>query len=340
MYPLKASTKTLVPHFVIWGLLLLAPMFIRIPPHQEMDFTNLPGYVFFGMNLLNIGLFYLVANIIYPRYMNRKMWWLFALLAGSALVVVYLIKMAVIRFGFPDIPRDFNTIRFAFFSTFLFLVAAIIYQAIRDNIRRNRELREAREAQLITELKFLRSQVSPHFLFNVLTNLVSLARSGSKQLEPSLIMLSDLMRYMLYDSAEKKVTIAGEMQYLKSYIELQKLRFGDDVNIEADFDIDDQQEHLAIEPMLLIPFVENAFKHGVGWIDKPAISIHLSLSQGILGLSVRNRYNEQERSGDPHSGIGLANVQSRLNLMYPGRHLLSRQRIDDSYFVHLSLELL
>lgn len=327
MFSIPAKYKSIWPHIAIWGFLLIATAFIRIPPHQEIDFTTLPGFVFFGMNLLNIGLFYVNAYFLYPRFMNKRQWWLFLILAFGTLGLLLLLKITVIKKGFPAIPLDSNTWRFAFFSTSVFLIASIIYRVILGNIRRNKELREIQAAKLMTELKFLRSQISPHFLFNVLTNLVSLARTGSKQLEPSLIMLADLMRYMLYDSAEKKVTIASELQYLTSYIQLQQLRFGDDVDIITDYQIADQQDLLAIEPMLLIPFVENAFKHGVGWIEKPAIDIRLTLNAGLLNLIVQNRFNDQQDSKDPNSGIGLTNVQTRLQLMYPGKHTLSLQKI-------------
>jgi sensor histidine kinase YesM len=350
MFSTPARLRPIWPHIAIWGFLLIVPAFIRIPPHKEVDFTNLPGSIFFGMNLLNIGLFYLNAYFFYPRLMNKRQWWLYVILATGSLGLLFLFKITVIRNWFAAIPLDSNTWRFAFFSTFVFLIASIIYRAILGNIRRNKELREIQSEKLMTELKFLRSQISPHFLFNVLTNLVSLARTGSKKLEPSLIMLADLMRYMLYESAEKKVTMDSELRYLKSYIQLQQLRFGDDVQIVTDYEIADRQDLLAIEPMLLIPFVENAFKHGVGWIEKPAIGIRLSLSGGILDLLVHNKFNDQEDSKDPNSGIGLTNVQTRLQLMYPGKHTLSLQKIaappapttspgDNTYSVHLTIDL-
>jgi two-component system, LytTR family, sensor kinase len=339
MRSIPVRVKQILPHIVVWALLLIIPAFIRIPPHKEVDFTSLPGAFFWAVNISGIGLFYLNAFFLYPRFMNRRHWWIYLFTIPAILGLLYFIKIAIIKEAFPAIPLDGNTCRFAFFTAVPFILASIIYRVVLDNAGREKKLKEIRANQLTTELKFLRSQVSPHFLFNVLTNLVSLARTGSDQLEPSLIRLADLMRYMLYESSEKKVTIAGELQYLKSYIQLQQLRFGGDVIIVTNFEMDEEQERMVIEPMLLIPFVENAFKHGIGWIEKPAITINIKLMDGVLDLTVQNRFNEHEKSKDLHSGIGLANVQTRLNLLYPGKHSLSQQKIADSYYVHLTIDL-
>jgi len=339
MRSIPIKIRPLLPHIAIWSLLLLVPAFIRIPHHSEADFTDLPAGFFLSVNLSSITLFYLNAFFLYPRFMNRRYWAFYLLSILAILGAFYGIKLMLIARLFPAIPIDANTKRFAFFSAFPFILASIIYRIVIDNISREKKLKEIQANQLLTELKFLRSQVSPHFLFNVLTNLVSLARTGSDQLEPSLIRLADLMRYMLYDSGEKKVTIAGELQYLKSYIQLQELRFGDEVTIVTTFETDEAGERMLIEPMLLIPFVENAFKHGVGWIERPAISITIRLADGVLDLMLQNRFNEQEQSKDARSGIGLTNVRSRLDLLYPGKHTLALQKINDTYSVHLKIDL-
>ncbi|WP_431217545.1 sensor histidine kinase [Puia sp. P3] len=122
-----------------------------------------------------------------------------------------------------------------------------------DRFRAEREQKERQATELLTELKFLRSQISPHFLFNVLTNLVSLARKKSDSLEPALIKLSELLRYMLYDTQGKKVPLQTEVEYLNNYLDLQRLRFGNDVDIDSRIEADDEAMAYTIEPMLLIP---------------------------------------------------------------------------------------
>lgn len=191
---------------------------------------------------------------------------------------------------------------------------------------------------LKTELAFLKSQVSPHFMFNVLNNMVALARKGSDQLEPSLIKLSSLLRYMLYESDQETVPLQKEMDYLNSYIDLQRQRFGRKVSIDVDFsEVDSSYE---IPAMLLIPFVENAFKHGTGFIKDPQISIRLKTNNGLLDLEVRNKYSTDDLEvKDKASGIGLPNTIRRLNLLYGNKQELSISKENGWFNVSLKIQL-
>jgi LytS/YehU family sensor histidine kinase len=168
--------------------------------------------------------------------------------------------------------------------------------------------------------------------------MVALARLRSDKLEPSLIKLSGLMRYMLYESDEEKVPLSKEIEYVASFIDLQKLRFGQDMIIQVN--MDGKEDYHLIEPMLLIPFVENAFKHGTGMIDHPEIDISLEVNRELLDFRVRNRYNgESSEVKDKTSGIGLTNVIRRLNLLYEHRHILSIKKEDGWFEVSLQLKL-
>ena len=169
-----------------------------------------------------------------------------------------------------------------------------------------------------------------------MNSLASLARKKSDLLEPVIIKMSDLLRYMLYDSDEKKVPISKEANYLRSYVELQQLRFGQNVRIDLDIDI--QNENFALEPMLLIPFVENAFKHGTGLIKAPFITILLHSSENKLKFVVTNRYtNAANDTKDGNSGIGLANVNRRLELLYPDLHQLEIHTENHLFVADLTL---
>jgi LytS/YehU family sensor histidine kinase len=142
------------------------------------------------------------------------------------------------------------------------------------------------------------------------------------------------MRYMLYDTQGKKVALTKEIEYLQSYIELQKLRFGSEIAINTVMELEEETVHYTIEPMLLIPFVENAFKHGVAQIN-----IQLSVKNGQLTFDVTNRFDhENTTSKDENSGIGLTNVRSRLDLLYKDRHTLLIR--DDNNLFHVTLTLM
>jgi LytS/YehU family sensor histidine kinase len=167
--------------------------------------------------------------------------------------------------------------------------------------------------------------------------MVALARQKSDLLEPSLIKLSDLLRYMLYGPGKEKLRMSDEIDYLKSYIELQQLRFGDSVQLLLD--IKNEDADCFIEPMLLVPFVENAFKHGIGAMPQPFINIQLVTQNKQLLFRVTNNYNKDQLSKDNSPGIGIKNVKNRLNLLYPGRHNLSIEDTREQYQVTLNLSL-
>jgi LytS/YehU family sensor histidine kinase len=209
---------------------------------------------------------------------------------------------------------------------------------IKDRTKADRLAREKETENLKTELSLLRSQASPHFMFNVLNNMVALARKKSDLLEPSLLKFSSLMRYMLYETDEEKVALDKEIDYLQSYIDLQQQRFGNHVKLEVN--LKPTEQHYEIEPMLLIPFVENAFKHGTGMIDEAHIIIDLNVINGMLEFVVKNKYNPVSvEIKDKTSGIGLSNVRRRLNLLYGPKHQLIITKQDNWFTASLKLNL-
>ncbi len=333
--PQKRRLINIALHVLVWAAYLFVP-YLFAPDNHVTDTTIVPYSLFTVVNLINIALFYFNALFLSPRFYDKQKKLLYFLLVLVAFVVFSVLKIQVVAVCYKAFANYAFVDRFTFFSGALLLLASIAYSMVVSNIRQERENKAKQAEQMATQLKFLRSQINPHFLFNVLTSLVSLARKKSDRIESSLMMLSDLMRYMLYESDVKKVAISQEIDYLKSYIELQKLRFGDQVDIKTSIHTDN--ENSSIEPMLLIPFVENAFKHGIGWVDHAFINIALDLRQEVLSFEVRNNYNSDEKSKDHSSGIGLANVQSRLNLLYPDKHTLRLTKENQVFHVRLTLQ--
>jgi len=220
----------------------------------------------------------------------------------------------------------------------MFLALSSAYRLVLDKIHDDQLQKERENENLKTELSFLRSQISPHFIFNVLNNAVSLARKKSDLVEPTLVQLSNLMRYMLYESEYDKVPFEKELEYVKSYLELQKLRFGDDTDIIFDCDCDNSIHF--IEPMLIIPLIENAFKHGIASIERPEIVIALSEKEKKLNLLVTNKFNKHlSEIKDGTSGIGLKNLQRRLALLYGSSSNLSIREDGDSFIVNLKISI-
>lgn len=318
-------------HILIWGMLLLLP-YVVSNAANNYKLGPIPGMFFTISGLIHMGIFYSNAFFFYPRLFNKRYWWLYIPLVILLLLTSFWLKWNILAHWFPDVLKDVTAYKFIFAPSTGIFIISIIYRRVVDKIRHEKAVEQRRAEQLSTELKFLRSQISPHFLFNVLTNLVSLARKKSDKLESSLIMLSDLMRYMLYDTQGKKVALTKEIAYLQSYVELQKLRFGSEIAISNVVELEEEAANFTVEPMLLIPFVENAFKHGVDHLD-----IRLLVKNGLLTFDVTNRSDESAVSKDESSGIGLANVRSRLEMLYKERYTLLIR--DENNLFHVTLTL-
>jgi two-component system, LytTR family, sensor kinase len=330
-------------HALGWVALFTLPTLVR-PEHEpgERDFMaehkqafQVMGYV---LRVMWVGFFYLHSYVLMPRFAYRGK--IIKYVASIIGVVIFLMGFSYLYFALIVDGFSFNlknSLIFSVIPTLFLMIISATYKLTEDRLEAQQRARETVNENLKTELSLLRSQVSPHFMFNVLNNMVALARKKSDLLEPSLIKLSQLMRYMLYET-EERVSIQREVEYLESYIDLQKQRFGSTVRIETSFDTGGSVYE--IEPMLLIPFVENAFKHGVGMVENPQIIIDLKVKNDLLHFTVSNHYIENsEEVKDSASGIGLVNVNRRLKLLYPGEHTLDIKPANGNFEVDLQIHL-
>lgn len=331
-------------HTAAWILLfslpyLLRPSYNNDQPQPHSSRGNDSFYFSTIMNLSWVALFYFNAFFLIPRFVYKKRYWIYGLVLF--LIFCWLIVQTKILFGLFIPAANYNIrmhLLFTFFIFLFILASSTAYQMIRDRMKTERIAKDKENEHLKTELAFLRSQVSPHFMFNVLNNMVALARKKSDLLEPSLIKLSSLLRYMLYETDTEKVLLEKEIEYLQSYIDLQIQRFGSKVKVNAS--LHDFDSSYFIEPMLLIPFVENSFKHGTGLIQKAEITIELKAQNNLLQFMVANQFdNSVQEVKDKTSGIGLQNVKRRLNLLYENRHTLLISDKDKKYIVSLQLNL-
>lgn len=192
------------------------------------------------------------------------------------------------------------------------------------------------------DIDFLRSQINPHFMFNVLNTIYGTAlQEGAERTAEAVQKLGDMMRFMLQENVQEKISLTREIDYLQNYISLQKLRIAQTPGIHVETDVEAPISTLSIAPMLLIPFVENAFKHGISFRGPSSIRIVLELKDTVLHLHVYNTVHERS-SDDPEknsNGIGLNNVKQRLELLYSRRHELIIQETKKDYFVHLNINL-
>jgi two-component system, LytTR family, sensor kinase len=332
----KYRYTNFILHVLVWSLVLFFPYLVS-DANNQYKIGPLPGFYFTLSGIIHMIIFYGNALFLYPKFLNRSYWWLYAVSSILLIVVSVNAKYYILERWFSNAPDARSHVLFP--SVMAFTVS-VFYSIAIDRTRSEKLEKENEAMQLGMELKFLRSQISPHFLFNILTNLVSLARKKSDHLESSLLMLSGLLRYMLYDSG-KKISIQQEVEYLESFIALQNMRFERDVKIMFSSEVAHGQSY-SIEPMLLIPFVENAFKHGIAYyVDQPVIDIRLTVSEGELVFKTTNKFDPDADAGkEENSGIGLNNVRSRLTLLYPERHNLIISTDRNLFHIDLTLKLL
>jgi len=329
---------------ILWWLLFFTFPFLLQPVREDGQQHKFPDgnkfyFLHMANNLLQVALFYANVYIFIPKLVYQKKIFQYVMTLVLAVLVLLAFDRIFVSLFIPELHyRTWNFFAFHL-PVFVFLViASSAFRVISDRVEESQRIKERETETLKTELSFLRSQISPHFIFNVLNGMVSLARKKSDALEPSLIKLSQLMRYMLYETDENKVPLEKEVEYLRSYIDLQQQRFGRKVTINTGLELNENT--YSIEPMLLVPFVENAFKHGTGLVTDATIDIYLRVTNGVLEFSVRNRFVEDAAAiKDKTSGIGLGNVQRRLNLLYDQNYSLLITKKEGWFTVLLHLNL-
>lgn len=339
IFQLMLSKKDLLKilyHLVFWLFLFSIP-YVLLPIAEPDELVNLSATTLFEP-LIFIVLFYFNSFFLFPNYFLRRKTITYIIIA---LIGAFVASSANILFktiyNEVDGPPGIHILLDAVIGTAL-IAASTVFEVIKKNLRDERTERLKENENLKTELSFLRSQISPHFMFNVLNTIVALIRQKSEKLEPVVIELSNLMRYMLYESDEEKVNLRTELEYLKSYINIQILRFGDDIKINIEIPVEIPEK--TIEPMLLIPLVENAFKHGCGIVENPEINISIAFSEQSISMMVKNKYSPlNSGSLNKHSGIGLNNLRKRLALLYAGKHELDIERQEDWFSVYFKLQL-
>lgn len=202
--------------------------------------------------------------------------------------------------------------------------------------KKERETIRLEKQKLETELKFLKSQVNPHFLFNALNNIYSLALMQAPQTPESIMQLSEILRYMVYDSNEHKVPLKNEINYIENFVDLKLLKDSRGMNIQMD--LEEVGSNRLIAPMLFIPFVENAFKHSkIENLKKGYININLYTTKDTLEFQVVNSIPENTFTKDKVGGVGLENIKKRLELIYPKQHELQINKTDEKFEVVLKI---
>ncbi len=280
-----------------------------------------------------------------PRFLKDKKAWRYFVQFFLIFTVIITARLAFERYvidGFSGEARYLYTTRFVVqvITTNLFIVIflAMIRFAV-DWFEFEARQKNIENEKLTAELNFLKAQINPHFLFNTLNNLYYLAYTKSPNTTEVIAKLSQMMRYMMYDSNYEFVPLSKEIEYMQNYISLEKLRLNQQIPIK--FSLEGNPDDILIAPLIFITFLENAFKHGVSNNQPKAwVNVSISIGDGQCVYRVENsKIPVLTKEANQKSGIGLQNVKRRLDLSYPGKHSLKVENLPDRYSVQLNLQL-
>ena len=317
--------------FRFWVYYITVTFYNRI----YLEYMLLSEIIFVGFTYLTIWL--------YKRlFANRK--YLIYFLIGIVCWVLYLWTRTEFQFFYLQNERGFkkNSYLDIFLNNITFVITYFLFitfcKYFKDGYIKQHFDAEKKQQQLIAEVNNLKSQIAPHFLFNTLNNLYGLSVEKSDKLPDLMLRLSDLLRHSLYETQKPLVSINDEINVLKSYIQLESIRLEDDLKLEFKSNIPEKSEYL-IAPLILIVFIENAFKHARFFQSGPiVIYIHATLENNLFTLIVENNYNRERI--DSSNGIGLINVRRRLEVLYPDQqHQLTICKGEVFYTVTLQLQL-
>jgi len=332
-----------IKSYIVWSVLWLFYFGISLQisllwaVHNAMVITFFQAVMYYSNE-------YCLIPRFFKGYLNRQY---FLLNLGFALALSAI--SAYINYRFitamhVETPRGEHV--YIFFTLFHFILYVITFWFsvsifVMEKERQSRiEIEKLQREKIETELKFLKMQINPHFLFNALNNIYSLSYAGDKSVPDKISMLSDMLRYVLYDCKSDYISLEKEIEYIRNFIEFQQMKT--EVKQNITFTIAQYDPYCQVAPMLLIPFIENGFKHSR--IDKERdgfVDIRLSQDERALSFTVVNSIPPAHHpaKGATNSGIGIDNVKSRLELLYPGAFRLEVNPEDDTFTVHLQLRI-
>jgi two-component system, LytTR family, sensor histidine kinase AlgZ len=345
MQTILQRNRVFLLHLLFWCI-YLSFNFYQINFYQQQrgyEWSRALSFVSvqFAFTFLMAYLNYFIFLPRFLRHQNFVRYFLEFILPFAAIVVL---RVTIQRYMVEGSPRaeffssSVYIVQVAAVTLFITIFVGMLRFAV-DWFELEARKREIENEKLYAELNFLRAQINPHFLFNTLNNLYYLAYSKSDNTTEVISKLSQMMRYMIYESNHEKVLLSKEIEYMQNYISLEQLRLNNEVPIT--FTIGGETENIWIAPLILITFLENAFKHGVtnkasgAWIN---IAIHMNGKQCVYRVE-NSKVPAATDTREGKSGIGLQNVQRRLELSYPGQHQLKVSDTTDRYSVELDITL-
>jgi sensor histidine kinase YesM len=340
---IKVVQNRIVHHILFWILsfYVLLNLFSNSSEITKIDYLYTAIFQLTLMIAVYINLLFFI-----PRFLSRKKILFFILFSILALFICSFFNVLLFNKLIDYVLPGYYFISYYSFLDILkfFLVFILLTTLLKLSrewfqlIETKQELIEIEKEKVEIELKALRAQVNPHFLFNSLNVLYSLALKNAKETPETIIKLSDILRYVIYDSNKEKVSIKSEVELINNYLSLQEYRIDKSSNIRFTPDI---QTNIDIAPMFFLPLVENSFKHGVkGDVSNTFVHINLKTRDKTVHFEIENNIGSSENPDqNKDGGIGLANIKRRLRLLYPEKHELLIKHDEQKFMVSLKIKL-
>lgn len=333
----RLAKNRIFQHILFWCLsfLILINILKVSAEIKQIDFIYTA--IFHVPVLLTV---YLNLRFLFPLLLEKRKYFLyvisvfFLISAGAGFYIILFDNWIDYIF-----PSYYFIAYYGFFDISLYLLIFIFLTSLFRLARGWFRLQEIEKEKTIAELKALKSQINPHFLFNSLNSIYSLARKNSSQVPEKVIQLSDLMRHIIYDSDVEFILLTSEIEMIKNYIELQNLRTPEKEKIVLE--VTGETENKKIAPLIFLPFVENSFKHGLkSGAEKPFVKIKITVTADNLVFEIENSKSDLiEKQDNQNKGIGIENVKKRLGLIYPGKHFLAISENQNTFNVTLQIRL-
>lgn len=340
---LFSNKYRVVRHILFWAFIYADELLSFIGVTEPIDAIGLQLII---SVLADMAMVYINIYIFIPRFFLKGKVLLYLLLTAlSVFAVVYIgyliwidpFSLFLDGSVLEEEPYTLSDLYGYFLGNFWpnagIIGMAVAFKLFQESYRTSRKLQELREDQLNTELAYLKTQVNPHFLFNTLNNMYVMSKKKHENLPDTIMQLSDLLRYQLYETEEDTVPLSKEITYLNNYLELELLRRQ---HLKLEFNVTGMTNNKKIRPLILLPYIENAFKYSNSGTGSDFIRINLDAKESEIHFSIENT------KGTLHhrdvGGIGLANAQRRLELAYPNKHELTISETDTSYIVNLIMQ--
>ena len=335
-------------HLAAWACFFLLPVvFFPRSKDPQYQMSEIVKWMFFCMNVYLVLFFYLNTQVLIPKLLARRKWLLYSLAIIAILsFFIYiprffedalnseLVQKGKFKFG----RRKHHFYPFTGGTAVFFLVFTVstCMKVIQQWLAAENRQKLIETEKLNTELSFLKSQINPHFLFNTLNYIYSLAVVKSDATAGAVMKLSSIMRYVLSDTKQHLVPLEKEVQFIQHFIDLQKVRLTDKIKIN--FTVTGNVEGKQVAPLIFIPFVENAFKYGISTKEASEINISIDCTENQVIFTSDNRVLATDTNSENNNGIGLQNTKRRLEISYPGKHQLTISKKDDHFNVELKIE--